>query len=150
MTGNPGFDRESDEDFFHVHTESSRYIGNVGGANRTARIRNPVCGDQIGLTAFVTSDRRVATIRFLWTGCLLSRASASILCERVEGALLHELRQLSDPDIIRSIRIAVTPRRYPCVLLAYRGLLDLFRADLFLPETRQSDSNPAESEGRHR
>ncbi len=147
MTGNPRFDREAEEDFFHFHAESSRYVGNVGDANRTARIRNPVCGDQLGLTALVTRDRRVAAIRFRCSGCLLSRASASILCERVEGALLDELRQFSDPDIVRAVRIPVTPRRYPCVLLAYRGLLDLFRTDLGLPETRRSGSKLAPSEG---
>ena len=143
MTGNPEFDREPDEDFFCFHSESSRYVGDVADANRTTLIRNPVCGDQLGLTALVTPDRHVAAIRFRWSGCLLSKAAASILCERVEGAFLDELGRLSDADIIRSVRISVTPRRYSCVLLAHRGLLDMFGIDLAQPETPRSDSNPS-------
>ena len=56
---------------------------------------NPLCGDQIDLTVRFDGDR-VAEIAFDGTGCSISQAAASMLCEAAAGASRGEARELAE------------------------------------------------------
>jgi nitrogen fixation protein NifU and related proteins len=66
------------------HFTNPRNSGRLTQADVTAFIGNPVCGDQILLTAKVREDA-VSQVGFEAYGCSASLAVASILTERLAG-----------------------------------------------------------------
>jgi nitrogen fixation NifU-like protein len=54
-----------------------------------SEVRNPACGDEIALTADL-SGGRIAGLRFYAQGCAVSVASATALCEELNGLALPE------------------------------------------------------------
>ena len=150
MKPRSGTSPEADDDFFQWHAESSQYRGELHAANRTALLRNPVCGDCVYLRSIVSPDQRIVKIRFRSVGCLLSTAAASILCEQIEGKSLAVLQQLSDAEMIRLVRIPITPRRFPCVLLALRCLHTMLDDDYSKRKIFPVDSNSRPPKRSHR
>jgi nitrogen fixation protein NifU and related proteins len=73
------------------HFENPRNAGDVPGADATAEIENPVCGDVLRLTLKVSAGR-VAEIGFKAKGCVPSMACASALTEMVVGKTVDEAR----------------------------------------------------------
>jgi hypothetical protein len=45
---------------------------------------NPLCGDRLTME-FKFADGRIAAVRFTGTGCSISQAAASLVCEAIEG-----------------------------------------------------------------
>lgn len=66
------------------HFTNPRNSGRIAQADVTAFIGNPVCGDQILLSAQIHEDA-VSQIGFEAYGCSASLAVASILTERLTG-----------------------------------------------------------------
>jgi nitrogen fixation NifU-like protein len=66
------------------HFTNPRNIGELADANVRAFVGNPVCGDQILLTAHVT-DGVVVDLRFQAFGCSASLAVASLLTTVLKG-----------------------------------------------------------------
>ena len=66
------------------HNRRPRNFGELPDANRTADGKNPLCGDQ--LTVWLRVDRDpVADVRFVGSGCAISKASASLMTAAVKG-----------------------------------------------------------------
>jgi len=61
----------------------------------SARGFNPFCGDQVNLTATLTSNGKVEDIGLEGEGCAISQASASIMSELIKGKDLDEIQNLS-------------------------------------------------------
>ena len=71
------------------HSKSPRNFRVLPDANRTAQGTNPVCGDNYTFYAKVDSDI-VREISFQGSGCAISKASASLLTENLQGlSLIH-------------------------------------------------------------
>jgi len=68
---------------------SASHRGRVDPADVAGEGKNPLCGDEVRLTARV-SDGRFAALRFEGHGCVISQASTAILAEAVEGLTLDE------------------------------------------------------------
>lgn len=79
------------------HFTNPRRAGEVADANLRVFIGNPVCGDQILLTAVVRLDV-VDDVRFQAFGCSPSLAAASLLTDVVAG---QNLSTLADVDATR-------------------------------------------------
>jgi nitrogen fixation NifU-like protein len=75
------------------HTKRPRNFGALGGANRTARGHNPLCGDRLDLYAEVR-DGRLVGVSFKGSGCAISTASASMMTEAVRGKTVAEAEAL--------------------------------------------------------
>jgi nitrogen fixation NifU-like protein len=67
-------------------------------------------------------EGRVAEVRFSGEGCSISQASASMLCEAIEGKSLEEVRGLSRDDMLEMLGIELGPVRLKCGLLALKTL----------------------------
>jgi nitrogen fixation protein NifU and related proteins len=84
------------------HFQNPRNPGEIPGADATAEIENPACGDVLRLTLKIKSGR-IAEIRFKARGCVPSMACASALTELVEGRTLAETRALQRDSLIAAV-----------------------------------------------
>lgn len=75
------------------HNRRPRNFGKLASATRTAEGYNPVCGDHIQVHVRVADDT-VAEIAFEGSGCAISRASASLMTQAVQGKAVPVAEQL--------------------------------------------------------
>lgn len=119
------------------HNQSPRNFGVLDGANRSAQGYNPLCGDEINVSAVVEDDI-INAIKFEGAGCAISKASASIMTTVVKGKAVQEVQDIFE----RFHRMATTgemngqdmgklaaladihkyPARVKCAMLAWRTL----------------------------
>jgi len=122
------------------HGRAPRNEGPLAGATHEATKTNPLCGDRVTVRARVDEDE-LRELRFEARGCLLARASASILTDLVRGRSVAEALDLvlaiealvGTPDgppaaqledeRVRALRgVYAFPERASCVLLAWAAL----------------------------
>jgi nitrogen fixation NifU-like protein len=71
------------------HNRSPRNFGELPEATHQADGHNPLCGDR--LTVFLqVEDDVLSAIRFIGEGCAISKASASIMTEHLQGKSVAE------------------------------------------------------------
>jgi len=71
------------------HYRRPRNKGKAEPADITAQEYNPLCGDEILVTARL-ADGKIAEIKFDGHGCSISQASASIMTQKLMGKTLGE------------------------------------------------------------
>lgn len=119
------------------HYKNPHHYGTLPGAPLIHE-ENPSCGDQIDLQMIVGADQRIQAIKFTGQGCAISRASASMMTEVVEGKTVDEARQLiaefqqmlmNDADVsdelgdLEALRgVRQFPVRVKCATLAWHAL----------------------------
>lgn len=81
------------------HFSNPRNCGRLAAPDVAAFVGNPVCGDQILLTARVHGDI-VDELGFEAFGCSASLAVASILTERLAGLPVSEIASLTTEQIL--------------------------------------------------
>jgi nitrogen fixation NifU-like protein len=121
------------------HGKTPRNHGALAGATHGATMHNPLCGDEVTVSV-ILSDGKLDDVRFESRGCVLSRASASLMTERVRGhapgfalALGHALEAfvsgpptdggaalLGDLTVFEGVRDY--PSRVSCVTLPWQAL----------------------------
>ncbi|HEX9581989.1 MAG TPA: SUF system NifU family Fe-S cluster assembly protein [Gemmatimonadales bacterium] len=75
------------------HNRNPRNFRVPADANRTAEGDNPLCGDRIKLFLRV-QDGRIADAAFQGSGCAISKASASMMTQAVQGKTEDEAERL--------------------------------------------------------
>lgn len=126
------------------HWRQPRYRGRLADPDLVAEGANPLCGDEITLTARI-EDGRIVEIRFEGHGCTISQASASMLTEAVRGLPLAEARELAEhfkrwmtgreqnglPEQLEELEalegVKRLPQRVKCAVLAWEALLQAGR-----------------------
>ena len=129
------------------HNRRPRNPGPLAGANREARGRNPLCGDECTLWLRV-EDGTVADVAQSGSGCAISKASASVLTTVVKGRTTAEVAELfdgfhhlvtghADADaaaLPRSLAafagVSRFPMRVKCASMAWHALRQALAADL--------------------
>ena len=81
------------------HFEHPRNTGEVDGADASAQVENPACGDILRLSLKVTEDR-ISEIRFRAKGCVPAMACGSALTELVRGKRVDEARGLRREELV--------------------------------------------------
>ncbi len=76
-------------DYFRSTTRK----GKVDPANLRAHGINPVCGDELEITAEL-KDGKVAKLRYAGHGCVISQASAAMMAEAIEGTDITKAKAL--------------------------------------------------------
>jgi len=104
------------------HYRDPRNKGRLDPADISYEDDNPLCGDQIHLDLRLDEDNRVVEVAWDGQGCAISMASASILCEEIQGKTLDELRHLGKDDILGMLGIELGPVRLKCALLSLKVL----------------------------
>lgn len=84
------------------HFQNPRNTGEIAGADATAEIENPACGDMLRLTLKVT-DGRIIQAKFKAKGCVAAIASASALTELLAGASLTNAKNLRREDVSQAV-----------------------------------------------
>jgi nitrogen fixation NifU-like protein len=75
------------------HNRRPRNFGALEPADRKVDGHNPLCGDR--LTVFVRFEgSRIAEVSFLGSGCAISKASASMMTDSVQGRTCEEAQAL--------------------------------------------------------
>ena len=74
------------------HYRNPRHAGQVNDAVLLIEEENPMCGDQIRLTATV-KDGIVEDVRYEARGCAISMASSSMMTEAIIGKPVEEARK---------------------------------------------------------
>lgn len=103
------------------HYKRPRNRGTLEHPDITYEDANPLCGDQLRIDIAV-KDGRIESIRHSGHGCSISQAAASMLCERLEGRPLEEVKALTREDVLEMLGIELGPVRLKCALLALKTL----------------------------
>jgi nitrogen fixation NifU-like protein len=121
------------------HYRRPRNKGTLERADASVEVKNPLCGDEIGLQVAFDGDS-VCDLKFSGRGCSISQASASMMTQLVKGksteeigAIRKQFRDLmlggsppADDTPLGSLRalsgVARFPARVKCALLAWNAL----------------------------
>jgi nitrogen fixation NifU-like protein len=87
--------RELYQEVILDHNRSPRNFGPLEEADLRADGHNPLCGDRLSIAVKV-EDGVVTDVRFEGSGCAISKASASLMTERIKGQTLDDTRALFD------------------------------------------------------
>lgn len=101
------------------HAKHPRCQGTIENPDVTYEDANPLCGDRLRMD-FRIRDGRLEQVRFSGAGCSISQASASMLCEAIEGRTLEEIRKLGRDDVLEMLGLDLGPVRLKCALLALK------------------------------
>src|SRR5918993_305551 len=75
------------------HNRRPRNFHRLDEASHHAEGYNPLCGDRV--TVFVkVDDDRISDVAFQGSGCAISKASASLMTDRLKGCTVREARDL--------------------------------------------------------
>jgi nitrogen fixation NifU-like protein len=121
------------------HYRRPRNKGTLENADASVEVKNPLCGDEIGLQVAFDADG-VRDLRFSGRGCSISQASASMMTQLVKGktgeeieAIRKQFRDLmmgvesgADEARLGALRalagVARFPARVKCALLPWNAL----------------------------
>jgi nitrogen fixation protein NifU and related proteins len=84
------------------HFDHPRNSGELPGADASARIENPACGDILEL-AIKMDDGHIAGIRFRAKGCVPAMACASAMTELAKGKSAREASAINRRDIVSAV-----------------------------------------------
>jgi nitrogen fixation NifU-like protein len=125
------------------HGRRPRHFGAPEKFTHKLEAFNPLCGDRLTLYATIENDE-VKNIQFDGKGCAISVASASMMCEEVEGKscthatdLFHHFHQMvtgkADAGKIGRMEILAGvkdfPARVKCATLAWHTLDHILKGD---------------------
>jgi nitrogen fixation NifU-like protein len=103
------------------HYKHPRHHGTLENPDISYEDANPLCGDVLRMD-FKIKDGRIEQVCFSGHGCSISQASASMLCERVQGMSLEEAKKIGRDDVLEMLGIELGPVRLKCALLALKTL----------------------------
>ena len=118
------------------HGRSPRNEGPLPGATHEATAKNPLCGDRVTVRVRVDGGE-VREARFEARGCMIARASASLMTEAIAGRSVNDARALArtlealacgdpppaDAGTLEPLRgVREFPARRACVTLAWHAL----------------------------
>jgi nitrogen fixation NifU-like protein len=118
------------------HNKNPRNFRRPENANCEAEGYNPLCGDRIHV-ALCCKDDAIADIGFLGSGCVISRASASLMTEALNGKsiaqamraweavsnMLHSESSTDLGDLNALSGVRQFPVRIKCAELPWQTLL---------------------------
>jgi nitrogen fixation NifU-like protein len=120
------------------HYRRPRNKGTLENADASVEMKNPLCGDEIGLQVSFDGDQ-IREVKFSGRGCSISQASASMMTQLLKGKTRAEIdsirtgfRELmlgtepqptDDLGPLRALSgVARFPARVKCALLAWNAL----------------------------
>ncbi|MEX0325900.1 MAG: Fe-S cluster assembly sulfur transfer protein SufU [Puniceicoccaceae bacterium] len=122
------------------HNKRPRNFGPLEGATHQADGLNPLCGDELKVS-LRQEEGRIAALHFEGQGCAISKASASMMSEAVEGRTCDEAREIAEkvfsafqpggPDLVLEedgevaalLGVRKFPARIKCATLAWHALV---------------------------
>ncbi len=103
------------------HWQNPQNYGTIKSPDFKIEGSNPTCGDKITITVKIGAGK-ISDIKFTSEGCAISKASASLLTEKVKGMKLKDVRKLTEISALKALPIEITPARHNCALLMFRTI----------------------------
>ena len=113
MTGNVYGPRVLDH---YRHPRNQRALPDT---TASAEGHNPLCGDRVRIELAI-QDGTIRDAAFSANACVLCTAAASMLTERLGGASVAVLEELSDDAVLSWLDAPVAPARVSCATLPVR------------------------------
>ncbi len=107
-----------------AHYQNPKNFGRIIHPGKTITVANPLCGDVITMDVIV-ADGKVKEIKFSGHGCVISRASGSLLTEYAKNKSQKELLKLDRAFIIKLLGIELGVNRIKCAMLPLEALQKL-------------------------
>ena len=98
-----------------------RNFGEVADAQIKEHDTNPLCGDEIEVTARLNGNK-IEEARFNGHGCAISQAAAGMLTEEVKGKSLQQFKKMTKGELLKLLGIELSAARMKCALLAFKVL----------------------------
>lgn len=84
------------------HFENPRNMGEMEGADGTAQVGNPTCGDVTKIFLKIENDR-IVDVKFKTFGCAAAIASSSMTTELIKGKTLDEALKLTNETVAQEL-----------------------------------------------
>ncbi|KKK95860.1 hypothetical protein LCGC14_2668570 [marine sediment metagenome] len=97
--------------------KSPSNFGTLKNPSHESTEYNSVCGDEITIQLLI-KNKVVKDIKFSGSGCVISTVSASLLTDKIKGMSPEDVKELSNKDILKLLKIKITPARIKCALLS--------------------------------
>lgn len=98
------------------HFENPRHAGELPAANLRVKVENPVCGDELQLSAKFSET--IDAIGFQARGCVASMACGSALTELLLGRKLAELSDLRAANVETAVGGLPPESKHAAILAA--------------------------------
>jgi len=109
------------QDFILDHYHYPRNQGKISKPDQRVLVNNPLCGDRIEMMVNFKKNK-IKEIKFQGEGCVISKASASLLSDYVRGKSKQELKKLDSKFIIKMLGIDLGVNRIKCAVLPLEAL----------------------------
>lgn len=103
------------------HSSHPHNFGRLPSATNKILLDNPLCGDVIQMEVEVV-EGVIKQAMFTGKGCTISKATASLLTDKVKNMAISELRKWDKACIIEMLGIELGPNRLKCALLPLEAL----------------------------
>ena len=133
------FDDELYREIILDHYRNPRNKGDLDPADVKVHANNPLCGDEVTITARISGDGpTVEALHFSGRGCSISQASASMMTEQVVGLpvaealrVINRFKQMmladGGPEDLGDLEALQGVKQYPvrikCAILPWNSLL---------------------------
>jgi nitrogen fixation NifU-like protein len=100
------------------------HYGKLAGALIVVQEFNPACGDSV--TLYLKLDRskqKIIDLGWEGQGCVISRASMSVLAQKVVGMSISKLAKITKKDLATTLGLdSISPAREKCLTLGLMAL----------------------------
>lgn len=103
------------------HFNDPQNYGVLKKADIDETLVNPLCGDEIRITAKI-KGQKIKAVAFTSSGCAISKAYASLFTEMIKDKKVSVVRKMEPDAVLKSLKVCLTPARLKCALLAYFAL----------------------------
>jgi nitrogen fixation NifU-like protein len=98
------------------HYKNPHHFGSVKNHTHAQEGNNPFCGDRIRIECRIEKGK-VKDAAFSGEGCAISKASASMLMDKILDQTVDYLQAFSKDDMVKMLGISLSPTRLKCALL---------------------------------
>ncbi len=103
------------------HYHNPKNYGTLNQPHFVIEEYNPSCGDRITIQGQITNSV-IQELRFTAEGCIISKATASLLTQNCIGKSIEFGSSLTNEDILNLIGISLGPLRLKCALMPLQAL----------------------------
>src|SRR3989344_6773571 len=105
------------------HYTQPHHQGDIKNPTHRAVAVNPLCGDQIEI--FLTiKNKRIQEIKHQANGCIITKATASIICDLADQQSTQKILKFTAKDLIKQLKTPLSSSRQQCALVVLTALQD--------------------------
>jgi len=104
------------------HANFPKNQGHLEKLDAKAHVSNPLCGDEITIE-IAKEGKKLQDIKFSGTGCIIMKASASLLTEKAKKIKdIDKIKKFEEKDVIDLLGGGLTAARQKCANLALEAI----------------------------